>query len=71
MIANDAEQVEVRVLRNADHLNAGLQLRQIRALSGILSPQVLVTFAVLGLLPLTFRYLLRTLRGVFNRHSGG
>jgi uncharacterized membrane protein YdjX (TVP38/TMEM64 family) len=53
------------------YVNAGLQLGQIRALSGILSPQMLATFAVLGLLPLTARYLLRALRGVFSRHSGG
>lgn len=53
------------------YVNAGLQLGQIRALSGILSPQMLVTFAVLGLLPLAARYLLRALRGAFSRHSGG
>jgi len=45
------------------YVNAGLQLGQVRSMSGILSPQVLLSFAALGLLPLGARYLVGALRG--------
>ena len=44
------------------YVNAGLQLGQVRSMSGILSPQVLLSFAALGLLPLAARYLVGALR---------
>jgi uncharacterized membrane protein YdjX (TVP38/TMEM64 family) len=44
------------------YVNAGLQLGQVRSMSGILSPQVLLSFAALGLLPLGARYLVGALR---------
>lgn len=49
------------------YVNAGLQLGQIRSMSDILSAQVLISFAVLGLLPLGARYLVET----FRRRAGG
>jgi uncharacterized membrane protein YdjX (TVP38/TMEM64 family) len=45
------------------YVNAGLQLGQVRSMSGILSPQVLVSFAAIGLLPLGARYLVGAWRG--------
>lgn len=45
------------------YVNAGRQLGQVRSLSGILSPGVLLSFAVIGLLPLGARYLVGALRG--------
>jgi len=50
------------------YVNAGLQLGHVRSMSGILSPQVLLSFAALGLLPLGARYLVGALRG---RVGGG
>ena len=44
------------------YVNAGLQLGQVRSMSDILSPQVLLSFAALGLLPLAARYLVGALR---------
>lgn len=44
------------------YVNAGLQLGQVRSMSGILGPRVLLSFAALGLLPLAARYLVKTLR---------
>ena len=40
------------------YVNAGRQLAQIDSLSGILSPGVLISFAVLGLFPITVKKLL-------------
>jgi uncharacterized membrane protein YdjX (TVP38/TMEM64 family) len=45
------------------YVNAGLRLAQLRSLSGVLSPQVLLSFVILGLLPLAARYLVGVLRG--------
>lgn len=45
------------------YVNAGLQLGHVRSMSGILSPQVLFSFAALGLLPLGARYLVKAWRG--------
>ena len=53
----------------AVYVNAGLQLGQVRSLSGILSLRVLLSFAALGMLPLGARYLVRALRG--GRRSPG
>ncbi|MGD9184262.1 MAG: hypothetical protein PVJ13_02965 [Desulfobacterales bacterium] len=40
------------------YVNAGKELAKIDSLSGILSPGVLVSFAVLGLFPITVKKLL-------------
>jgi uncharacterized membrane protein YdjX (TVP38/TMEM64 family) len=40
------------------YVNAGKELAQIDSLSGILSPGVLISFAVLGLFPITMKKLL-------------
>jgi len=53
------------------YVNAGLQLGQIRSVSGIISPPVLLSFAALGLLPLGARFLVGALRGNVGRSSGG
>lgn len=53
------------------YVNAGLQLAHLRSLSGVLSPRVLLSFAILGLLPLAARYLLNVLRGSFRRPGAG
>lgn len=53
------------------YVNAGLQLGHIRSMSGILSPQVLLSFAALGLLPLSSRYLVRALRARRRDDGGG
>lgn len=52
------------------YVNAGLQLGQIRSMSGILSPQVLLSFAALGLLPLGARYLVGALRARVDGRGG-
>ncbi len=49
------------------YVNAGSQLGQLRSMSDILAPRALLAFAVLGLLPLTARYLL----GLVRRRTGG
>lgn len=41
------------------YLNAGRQLSQLRSLADILSPGMMLTFALLGLLPLASRWLVR------------
>ncbi len=48
------------------YVNAGRQLAQIDSLSGILSPGVLASFAVLGLFPITVKKLLV----LYKRKSG-
>ena len=48
------------------YVNAGRQLAQIDSLSGILSPGVLASFAVLGLFPITVKKLL----ALYTRKSG-
>ena len=53
------------------YVNAGLRLAQVRSLSGILSTQVLLSFAALGLLPLASRYLIRALRARRRVDQGG
>ena len=52
------------------YVNAGRQLGQVRSMSGILSPQVLLSFAVLGLLPLGARYLVGALRARVDGRGG-
>ena len=53
------------------YVNAGLRLAQVRSMSGILSTQVLLSFAALGLLPLASRYLVRALRARRRDDGGG
>ncbi len=48
------------------YVNAGKELGRIESLSGILSPSLLVSFALLGLFPLTVKKLL----GWYRRRSG-
>ncbi|HEY1846156.1 MAG TPA: TVP38/TMEM64 family protein [Buttiauxella sp.] len=43
------------------YLNAGRQLSQLRSLTDILSPGMMLTFALLGLLPLASRWLVRVI----------
>ncbi len=49
------------------YVNAGRQLAQIDSLSGILSPGVLVSFAVLGLFPITVKKLLAFYKRKFGK----
>ena len=46
----------------AVYVNAGTQLAQLRGLDGILSPQLLASFALLAVFPILARWLLETLR---------
>lgn len=46
----------------AVYLNAGTQLAQIESLSGIVSPSVLVSFALLGLFPVIAKWVMAKLR---------
>ncbi|GAL11488.1 uncharacterized membrane protein [Vibrio astriarenae] len=45
----------------AVYLNAGTQLAQIDSLSGIVSPSVLVSFALLGLFPVIMKWVMNLL----------
>ncbi len=49
----------------AVYINAGTQLAQIDALSGIISPAVLLSFALLGLFPLLMKWVMNRI----TRHS--
>jgi uncharacterized membrane protein YdjX (TVP38/TMEM64 family) len=49
------------------YVNAGRQLAQIDSLSGILSPGVLVSFAILGLFPVTAKKLLAIYKRKFGK----
>jgi uncharacterized membrane protein YdjX (TVP38/TMEM64 family) len=49
------------------YVNAGRQLAQIDSLSGILSPGVLISFAVLGLFPITVKKLLALYKRKFEK----
>lgn len=46
----------------AVYLNAGTQLAQIDTLSGIVSPSVLASFALLGLFPIIVKWLMAKLK---------
>lgn len=52
------------------YVNAGLQLGRVRAMSEILGPRVLLSFAVLGVLPLAARYSVGALRRRAHRQNG-
>jgi uncharacterized membrane protein YdjX (TVP38/TMEM64 family) len=52
------------------YVNAGRELGQLQSLSGILSPGVIISFVVIGLLPLAARRLLAVLRRRFGRTGG-
>ncbi len=52
----------------AVYVNAGRELGQLESLSGILSPSLLASFALLGLFPLGARLLAKRLRA--KRHAG-
>ncbi|MGR5542023.1 TVP38/TMEM64 family protein, partial [Vibrio campbellii] len=45
----------------AVYLNAGTQLAQIDSLAGIISPSVLVSFALLGLFPVIMKWVMNRL----------
>ena len=49
------------------YVNAGRQLAQIDSVSGILSPAVLISFAVLGLFPITVKKLLALYKRKFGK----
>ncbi|EPR43874.1 hypothetical protein dsmv_3837 [Desulfococcus multivorans DSM 2059] len=49
------------------YVNAGRELARIDSLSGILSPGLLMSFAILGLFPITVRKLLALYRRRFRR----
>lgn len=49
------------------YVNAGTQLGQLQSLSGILSPGLILSFALLGLLPLLSKKLLEVIKGGRNR----
>lgn len=51
------------------YVNAGRQLAQIDSLAGILSPGVLVAFAVLGLFPIAVKKLLAFYKRKFGKVS--
>ncbi|OLQ87956.1 dihydrolipoamide dehydrogenase [Vibrio panuliri] len=53
----------------AVYLNAGTQLAQIDSLSGIVSPSVLVSFALLGLFPIIAKWVMAKLRRQPESHS--
>lgn len=53
----------------AVYLNAGTQLSQIESLSGIISPSVLASFALLGLFPIIVKWLMAKLRSP-QTHNG-
>jgi len=53
------------------YVNAGKELAQINSLSGILSPGVLISFAVLGLFPITVKKLLAFYKSKFRTDSHG
>jgi uncharacterized membrane protein YdjX (TVP38/TMEM64 family) len=44
------------------YLNAGTQLSEIESLSGIASPTVLLSFVLLGLFPITAKWIMRKIK---------
>ncbi len=54
----------------AVYLNAGTQLATIDSLSGIVSPGVLASFALLGLFPIIARWVMNKLRPNQTEHNG-
>ena len=59
------------VAGTAVYVNAGTQISQLETLRGIVSPQILVAFAALGLLPLISKWILSFLRNrkVYSKYS--
>ncbi|USD66639.1 TVP38/TMEM64 family protein [Vibrio sp. SCSIO 43136] len=55
----------------AVYVNAGTQLAQIETLSGIVSPAVLVSFALLGVFPMAAKWILGKFRAVPSGTSAG
>jgi uncharacterized membrane protein YdjX (TVP38/TMEM64 family) len=55
----------------AVYVNAGKQLAQVDSISGILSPGVLISFAILGLFPITAKKLLAVYKKKSGRHAPG
>ncbi|PFG45833.1 putative membrane protein YdjX (TVP38/TMEM64 family) [Vibrio sp. ES.051] len=54
----------------AVYLNAGTQLATIETLSGIISPAVLVSFALLGLFPIIAKWVMNKVRPIPNQQNG-
>jgi uncharacterized membrane protein YdjX (TVP38/TMEM64 family) len=54
----------------AVYLNAGTQLAQIESLSGIVSPSVLVSFALLGLFPVIAKWIMAKIKSSPEAHNG-
>ena len=54
----------------AVYLNAGTQLAQIDSLSGIVSPSVLASFALLGLFPVVTKWVMGKIKGVPQAQDG-
>jgi len=54
----------------AVYLNAGTQLAQIESLSGIVSPSVLLSFALLGLFPVCAKWVMTKLKGTPQTGNG-
>ena len=53
------------------YVNAGKQLAQIDSISGILSPGVLISFAILGLFPITMKKLMAFYKSKFSAAGKG
>ena len=53
----------------AVYLNAGTQLAQIESLSGIVSAPVLLSFALLGLLPVVTKWVMGNFKGATQSQS--
>lgn len=54
----------------AVYLNAGTQLAQIDSLSGIVSPSVLASFALLGLFPVIAKWVMAKIKGAPQAQNG-
>lgn len=52
------------------YVNAGRELAKINTLAGILSPSLIFSFALLGLLPLTMKKMLTVYRNFINKDKG-
>ncbi|MEF1186450.1 TVP38/TMEM64 family protein, partial [Vibrio sinaloensis] len=52
------------------YLNAGTQLAQIESLSGIVSPSVLASFALLGLFPVIAKWVMNKIKSSPSAQNG-
>jgi uncharacterized membrane protein YdjX (TVP38/TMEM64 family) len=53
------------------YINAGRELAKIDSLSGILSPSLLISFAILGLFPITVKRLMKWYQAKKGKPQGG